>query len=118
MTGKVKSYRRVVRRSVIPSSPTGGGYLESPALPSRNAVTRMAQRRLVALVVPRSCRRSRHLHGSCGSCSPRPRRVQVELPHLVEPRLVTDSQHFGGILAAPARFLQRVGDGFHLSFVF
>src|SRR5580698_4434363 len=44
--------------------------------------------------------------------------IQIELPHLVEQRLVADAQHARRIFAAPICFLQRVGDGFHLRFVF
>ena len=45
------------------------------------------------------------------------RRVQVELAHFIEQRLVADAQHFCGILAAPVGFFQRVGDRFHLRLI-
>src|SRR5580693_7875336 len=44
--------------------------------------------------------------------------IQIELPHLVEQRLVADAQHARRIFAAPICLLERVGDSFHLRFVF
>src|SRR5271170_1996143 len=44
-------------------------------------------------------------------------RIEIELPHFVEQRLVADAQHLRRVFAAPICFLQRVGDGFHLRFV-
>ena len=55
------------------------------------------------------CCRRRSLPGS--------RRIQIELPHLIQQRFVTDSQHLRRILAAPACLFQRVRDGFHLRFI-
>src|SRR5579863_6677587 len=46
-----------------------------------------------------------------------PPRVEVELPDLVKECLVADAQHFRRIFTAPVRFLQSVGDGFHLRLI-
>src|SRR6267378_6331478 len=54
------------------------------------ACSQSSARMLVALIAPRPHRRSRLLCRCRGSCLPRPWCVQVELPHLVEQRLVTD----------------------------
>src|SRR5215469_8105072 len=48
---------------------------------------------------------------------PRAWRVEVELSHLVEERLIADAEHLGCVFPAPAGLLERVGDGFHLRFV-
>src|SRR5258708_40171735 len=53
----------------------------------------------------------------CGRRPPRSRRVQVKLPHLVKQRFITDAQHLRGVLAAPPRLLQGIGDCFHLPLV-
>src|ERR1700735_970923 len=37
--------------------------------------------------------------------------IQIELAHFVEQGFVTDAEHLRGILTAPIRFLQSVGDG-------
>src|ERR1700689_3219791 len=45
-------------------------------------------------------------------------RIQIELPHFVQQRFVTDAQHFRGVLAAPARFFESLRDGFRFGFIF
>ena len=49
--------------------------------------------------------------------APRPE-SRLNCAHFVEQRFVTDAQHVRGILAAPIRFLERVGDRFHFRFIF
>src|SRR5579871_3394987 len=67
-------------------------------------------------VVSASCHR-RRFHGSRRRLAVA-RRVQIELPHLVEQCFVADAEHFRGIFSAPARLLERFGNCFHFSFVF
>src|SRR6266851_4431387 len=80
--------------------------------------SRLAANAIARLLVPSYPDCSRFLRRPHGGGASGPRFVQIELSHLVEQGLITDAQHFRGVLAAPARLFQRVRDGFHLRFIF
>ncbi len=52
-----------------------------------------------------------------GSPAARAASIEPELANLIKQGLLADAQVLGSILAAPVRFFERVGNGFHLRFV-